>query len=196
MAQQRYDLQQLYVDQEPLLVADVIAPVIAWLQPSARSAAPPYDFAARLTQSGRDEEHTLNLSWDLAALEKRAPGTLDRARRIRTGRTVDRERLAEMGAYALALVGISVWMPGRRACKFNNKMAPDILLDATDGALRGVEVAGRARSGFGTLRAIAEGSKGRRGKRAELLQRADVAEAHLSLWCGSPRVSMLLQVKP
>jgi hypothetical protein len=46
------------------------------------------------------------------------------------------------------------------------------------------------------LRAIAEGSERRRGKRAELLGRADVVEAHLSLWCAAPRISMLMQVKP
>jgi hypothetical protein len=191
-----YDLQRLYLDQEPLLIADLIAPLIAWLQPTPRSPRPPFTFAARVDQARRTVEHTLHLTWDTAALEQRTPGTLDRVRRIRSGRTADRERLAETAAYALALVAVSVWMPGRRACRFNNKMAPDIVLDDTDGALRGVEVAGRTRGGFGALRVIAEGTNRRPGKRAELLDRDDIAEAHLSLWSGAPRATILLQVKP
>jgi hypothetical protein len=34
------------------------------------------------------------------------------------------------------------------------------------------------------------------GKAATLLARADLAEVHLSLWCASPRVSMMEQLKP
>jgi hypothetical protein len=88
-------------------------------------------------------------------------------------------------------------MPGRRAITFREGLPPDILLDDTDGALRGVEVAGRSSGGFGALRVVLEGTRDKpEGKRAQLVQRPDVAEAHVSLWCAEPRVSLLLQVKP
>ena len=73
---------------------------------------------------------------------------------------------------------------------YHETYTPDMLLDATPGALRGVEIAGRSRGGFASLRAaLAQ-------KQALLVRMADVAEAHVSLWCGSPRVSLLVQVKP
>ncbi|WP_434048249.1 MULTISPECIES: hypothetical protein [Sorangium] len=68
--------------------------------------------------------------------------------------------------------------------------APDFLLDATPGALRGVEVAGRSSGGFSALRAV------RLEKGPGLLARRDIAEVHISLWCAVPRVSELYQVKP
>jgi len=85
----------------------------------------------------------------------------------------------------------------QRALTFREGLPPDILLDDTDGALRGVEVAGRSSGGFGALRVVLEGTKDNRGgKRAQLVNRSDIAEAHVSLWCAEPRVSLLLQVKP
>ena len=87
-------------------------------------------------------------------------------------------------------------MPGRRVISFREGLPPDILFDDTDGAVRGVEAAGRTRGGFGALRIVLEGKKGAPGKRAQLAARTDVAEAHVSLWCIAPPVSMLLQVKP
>jgi hypothetical protein len=47
------------------------------------------------------------------------------------------------------------------------------------------------------LRIALEGSKERPGgKRAQLVERSDVVEAHVPLWCIAPPVSLLLQVKP
>ncbi len=80
---------------------------------------------------------------------------------------------------------------------FREGLPPDIVLDDTDGALRGVEVAGRSSGGHGALRFVLEGMKDEPGgKRAQLVARSDIAEAHVSLWCADPRVSLLLQVKP
>src|SRR5262249_56515344 len=88
------------------------------------------------------------VGWSKQALEGRWRGTLARARRMRSRRTAEREHLAELAAYGLALVGISIWMPGRRAVTFREGLPPDILLDDTDGALRGVEAAGRTSGRF------------------------------------------------
>jgi hypothetical protein len=71
--------------------------------------------------------------------------------------------------------------------------APDLLLDITPFALRGVEVAGRSRGGFS---ALAQVSDGKEGKRAQLQAKDDVAEVYLSLWCRDPRVSVWEKVKP
>jgi hypothetical protein len=194
MAERVYALERLYEDQEPDLVADTIPAVLAWLGPTGEAGAPRVSVKVRM---GATRAETLLLGWDGRALERRCRGTLARARRMRSRRTADREHLTELGAYGLALVGISIWMPGRRAVTFREGLPPDILLDDTDGALRGVEAAGRSSGGLGALRVVLEGTKDRPGgKRAQLVQRSDVAEAHVSLWCASPRVSLLLQVKP
>jgi hypothetical protein len=136
------------------------------------------------------------LAWNMAALRSRDPGVTGRAARMRTRKTAEREHITELAAYGLGLVGISVWMPGRRALAFRDYAPPDILFDATVGAVRGVEVAGRSSGGLGGLRAVLEGTKSRPGKRADLAGRTDIAEAHVSLWCARPSVSLLLQVKP
>lgn len=198
MAEQIYALQNLYDDQEPDLVADTIPALLAWLGPSSEGAERSVSFRVRFGQSGaRSTENALMLEWNSQELERRCAGTLARTRRMRSRKTADREHLAELAAYGLALVGISVWMPGRRAITFRVGLPPDILLDDTDGAVRGVEAAGRTRGGFGALRIVLEGTKDAPGgKRAQLAARTDVAEAHVSLWCIAPSVSLLLQVKP
>jgi hypothetical protein len=61
---------------------------------------------------------------------------------------------------------------------------------------RGVEVAGRATGGNAELRATREGKGGALGKAPQLREMPDVAEAWLSLWCRTPRVSEMYQVKP
>jgi len=138
----------------------------------------------------------LTLGWDVSALEARDTSLAARMRRMRDGTTAQREHVTELAAYALAMVGISVWMPGRRAVGWSKRVRPDLLLDATSGALSGVEVAGRTSGGYGALRVVLEGSKKARGKRAELLEMPDVVEAHVSLWCARPTVGMMVQVKP
>jgi hypothetical protein len=139
---------------------------------------------------------TLALTWDLAALAAHDPGVDAHARRLREGRSPHREHVTEVAAYGLALVAISVFLPGRRVVAWTRWSAPDILFDETPGALRGVEVAGRSQGGWSALRVVCDGSTTIPGKRAALRESADVAEAYLSLWCARPRVSMMLQVKP
>lgn len=68
--------------------------------------------------------------------------------------------------------------------------APDILLDVLPGALCGIEAAGRSTGGRRALLLI------RDEKWSALQGRADLAEVHFSLWCASPRISMMDQVKP
>ncbi|WP_437290223.1 hypothetical protein [Sorangium sp. So ce406] len=110
--------------------------------------------------------------------------------------------MTELAAYGLTFVAISTLMPGRRVKTMRKGSAPDILFDVTPGALRGIEAAGRATGGRSALLMVrdgmASGSKARTrsGKASELRARRDIAEVHLSLWCASPRVSMMEQVKP
>lgn len=198
MAERIYALERLYEDQSPELVTDTIPAVLAWLAPSAPSDALDISFQVQSTPAGAQtaEEVRLLLAWSLGALEAHDPGVRGRIERMRTRRTADREHITELAAYGLALVGMSVWMPGRRALAFREYAPPDILLDATDGALRGVEVAGRSGGGLSPLRVVLEGKRAKGGKRAELMDRSDIVEAHVSLWCARPRVSIMLQVKP
>ncbi|WP_437718794.1 hypothetical protein WMF45_21700 [Sorangium sp. So ce448] len=130
------------------------------------------------------------LVWNMEALERHDADLRAKVARLRSGRTVDRERVTENAAYGLALVAISALMPGRRVITMCRDEAPDFVLDATPGALRGVEVAGRSSGGLSALRAV------RLEKGPRLIARKDIAEAHLSLWCADPRVSELYQVKP
>jgi hypothetical protein len=198
MVERTYALERLYEDQEPDLVADTIPATLAWFAGPREDDSLSHAIDVRRGM-GRTPVHneTLVLSWDEQALERRGAGTLERARRMRSKRTADREHVTQLAAYGLALVGLSVWMPGRRAITFREGLPPDILFDVTDGAVRGVEVAGRETGGFGALRIVLEGSKAQPGgKRAQLIARSDVAEAHVSLWCVTPRVSMQIKVKP
>lgn len=199
MTPRTYALERLYEDQEPDLVADTIPAVIAWLGPDTDAVEPSSSFKVRLDAGAkrRAADVMLALGWNAETLERRCTGTLTRARRMRSRKTADRERLAELAAYGLALVAMSVWMPGKRAITFREGLPPDILFDDTDGAVRGVEVSGRSSGGLGALRVVLEGSRNEPGgKRAQLAERKDIAEAHVSLWCLAPPVSMLLQVKP
>lgn len=132
----------------------------------------------------------LELHWDVEALVAHDPTLRDRVRRMRTGRTAQREHVPELAAYGLALVAISVLLPGRRVVDMEQLRAPDILLDMTPGAYRGVEVVGRSSGGWGALR------KARREKVSLLLPKPHVVEAHLSLWCAWPRVAEFCMVKP
>jgi hypothetical protein len=198
MTERSYALERLYEDQSPELVTDTIPAVLAWLAPSGASEPPAISFQVRSTPAAAlvAEEVRLLFAWNMGALEAHDPGVRARVERMRTRKTADREHVTELAAYGLALVGISLWMPGRRALAFREYAPPDILLDATDGAVRGVEVAGRSSGGFGALRIVLEGRRAKGGKRAELMNRPDIVEAHVSLWCARPRVSVMLQVKP
>jgi hypothetical protein len=68
-------------------------------------------------------------------------------------------------------VAISALMPGRRVKTMNKGFAPDILLDVTPNALRGVETAGRTKGGRSELLTVRDGTpvKGKKtGHRAKL----------------------------
>lgn len=193
-----YELRRLFDDQEPELVVDAIPALLAWVSgPRVRSTGR-CQFAVIVTRSkrGKQTHEVLELTWDVAHLRAQDAEVVSRAKRMHAGSTSQREHVTELAAYALALVAISVFLPGRRVMAWNQGAAPDILFDVTPGRLRGVEVAGRTRGGNAALRAICDGSPRRPGKRARLLACRDVVEAHLSLWSGSPRVAMMLKVKP
>jgi hypothetical protein len=195
-ASYRYALEQLYVDQPAELVCDTIPAVLAWVPAATRAGSrQPFTFDLDIAMKDRASA-TLGLGWSLEALAARDPLVEDRARRMREGRSPHREHVTEVAAYGLALVAISVLLPGRRVIAWNRWSAPDILFDETPGALRGVEVSGRSQGGRVALRVVCEGSKTIPGKRAALRDSPDVAEAYLSLWCSRPRVSMMVQVKP
>jgi len=197
-----YSLEQLFVDQDHDWVIDTIAPLLAWVPgTSPKRSNPPFRFA--VTRSpGTPAADTIDLSWDLRALAVHKPDVGAHTKRLRSGSTVQREHVTELAAYGLTLVAISVLMPGRRVKAMRRGSAPDFLFDLTPGALTGVESAGRATGGQAALRVVRDGKPAQRkapatvGKHAQLLARTDIAEVHLSLWCASPRTSIMEQVKP
>ncbi|WP_437299404.1 hypothetical protein [Sorangium sp. So ce426] len=199
----RYALEHLFSDQEHDWVSDTIAPVLAWVPGRSRSKrSQPFRFVVDHVVPGRSRTVHVDLTWDLPLLERLVPGVEAHARRLRDGRTAQREHVTELAAYGLTFVAISTLMPGRRVKTMRKGSAPDILFDVTPGSLRGVEAAGRATGGRSALLAVRGGAASRRearakdGKASELRARRDIAEVHLSLWCASPRVSMMEQVKP
>ena len=183
MAGQIYALQNLYEDQEPDLVADTIPAMLTWLGPSGDAVEPSSSFRVRLGKPGASptEDVLLRLGWNAQTLERRCPGTLARVRRMRSHKTADREHLAELAAYSLPLVGISIWMPGRRVITFCEGLPPDILFDDTDGAVRGVEASGRKSGGFGALRVVLEGTKENRAGNEPSLPSARTLPRHTFL---------------
>ncbi len=100
MAEQVYALEKLYEDQEPDLVTDTIPAVLAWL--GRNGEGPALSFSVRIGAKPAKEE-TLRLGYDGRVLEGRCSGTLDRARRMRSRQTADREHVTELAAYGLAL---------------------------------------------------------------------------------------------
>ena len=194
-----YALEQLFVDQPSDWVIDSVAPMLAWvLSASPAKRRQPFRFEVEHVEGQVVGAARIDLRWDEDALERAVPGVVDHARRLREGRSVQREHLTELAAYGLTFVAISTLMPGRRVVHMQMGMAPDILFDLTPGALRGVETAGRTSGGRAALAAVRNGTgtPARGGKRAQLLARADLAEVHLSLWCAAPRVSIMERLKP
>jgi hypothetical protein len=198
MAATAYPLEQLYADQDADWVIDTIPAVLAWVPGrSQKRASQPFTFEIEHIVAGQPAANTsLSLSWDIAALEKYDREVRSRARRMREARTAQREHIAELAAYGLALVSISLLMPGRRIVLMRRSLPPDLVFDITPNCVRGVEVAGRAQGGVAALSRVRDGSGGSPGKAAKLLERPDIAEVHLSLWCASPRVAIMQQIKP
>jgi hypothetical protein len=184
-----YSVERLYADQDGDLVVDAVPAVLAWLSPREGKAS-------ELRLLVNQTPNTLRISWDLAALARRDPSIEARRDRLAKGKSAQREHVVELAAYGLALCALSVLLPGRRAIGWSRWVAPDILLDDTPGALRGVEVAGRSRGGAAALRVVLEGGSNARGKRQQLASRPDVVEAYVSLWCARPPLSFWVQIKP
>jgi hypothetical protein len=198
-----YDIERLFIDQDRDWVIDTIAPLLAWVPGKTRArTTQPFWFRVDYTIAGGATVATIALTWNPTTLEGIVPGLGDHVRRLRQGQTVQREHVTELAAYGLTFVAISALMPGRRVKALRKGSAPDILFDVTPGALRGVEAAGRATGGRVALLAVRDGTsgKGKRtaapGKAAQLRARSDIAEVHLSLWCASPRLGIMEQVKP
>jgi hypothetical protein len=198
-----YALEQLFVDQDRDWIVDTIPAVLAWLPGErAQGKQATYRFAVQHTRGGSTSEVHLDLSWDEHKLGRLVPGLREHARRLREGRSAQREHVTELAAYGLTFVAISTLMPGRRVKTMRMGLAPDIILDETPGAVRGVESSGRSTGGRKALLHVRDGvpAKGRKagvpGKAAQLLARTDLAEVHLSLWCAAPRISIMEQLKP
>jgi hypothetical protein len=193
---QSYALERLYIDQAHDFVKDVIAPVIAWLTEDLPSRSHVGFELKHSAGRGRPKSRPIDVTRDLEALKVHDVDVAGRVERIRKGRSALSEKLTELAGYGLALVATSVFLPGRQVVAWRKWSPPDLLLDVTPERLRGVEAAARSSGGWGALRAIAAGSPGRPGKRAELRGLPDVVEAHLSLWCRSPHLAMMIRVKP
>lgn len=195
-----YPLEQLYSDQDFDWVVDTVPGVLAWVPGHAKERhRQPFRFTVhhQPTREARTEALQLSLRWDIEQLAARDSAVRERAARMRAGRTAQREHVTELAAYGLALVAVSVFLPGRRVVSMRKGLPPDLLLDVTPGALRGVEVAGRSQGGLRVLEELRHGDgRDEPGKQPLLLARADVVEAWLSLWCVSPYVSLMAKVKP
>jgi hypothetical protein len=192
-----YNVERLYDDQQRDFVIDAVPAMIAWLA-ATRTTRAPYRFEIEVKRdaAARPANEELVVAWNLGALAKRDPALNDRVRRLRSGRTPHREHATEVAAYGLALVAISALLPGRRVVAWARYVAPDLLFDATPHARRGVEVAGRPKGGRSALHVVRDGRGGQPGKAALLREDPEIAEAWLSLWCGTPTVSMMVHVKP
>lgn len=198
-----YALEQLLVDQDRDWVIDTIPAVLAWVEGGRRKkVSQPFIFSLDHTEKAKMSTLEIALRWDTKRLTQYIPGVLDHARRLREKRSAQREHVTELAAYGLTFVAISVLMPGRRVKTMRMGSSPDILFDDTPAALRGVETAGHSTGGRAALLTVRNGTPDRPGKRGSLgkamvlINRADIAEVHLSLWCSSPRASIMEQLKP
>jgi hypothetical protein len=198
-----YALQQLFVDQERDWVIDTIAPVLAWVPgTSKKKQQQPFRFRIQDTRGGTASSVVLDLGWDASQLEQLVPGVVAHAARLRAKRSAQREHVTELAGYGLAFVAISVLMPGRRVVHVIAGSAPDLLFDVTPAALRGVEVSGRKSGGAAALAVVRDGTAAtggrpaKTGKASQLSARNDIAEVYLSLWCASPRISIMEQLVP
>jgi hypothetical protein len=155
-----YALEQLLADQEHDLVADTIAPVLAWVPgKTTKRAAQPFVFELEHKLSTAPAKTVaIHLTWDVAKLQARIPGLAAHAERLKSGGSAQREHVPELAAYGLAFVAISVFMPGVRVLAFRKGLPPDLLFDVTPAALKGVEVAGRSTGGKASLRRVRDGT--------------------------------------
>jgi hypothetical protein len=186
-----YALEMLYQHQDRDWVVDTIPAVLAWV-PVHEGRRQPHTFAIdHVAASGaKGERIELALRWSVEALAAHDPSLRDRVERMRSGRTAQREHTVELAGYGLALVAISCLMPGERVVHMERRRSPDLLLDLTPGAHRGVEVACRSGGGWAGVRAV------RREKTDALVRKRALTEIHLSVWSGWPRVAEFCKVKP
>ena len=199
-----YALERLYVDQDHDWVVDTIPAVLAWVPGNSKATSTqPFSFLVEHTPAaGTMRLVRIDLTWSLPDLRAHDADVEGRARRLRTGRTAQREHVTELAAYGLSFVAMAVLMPGTRVKHMRRGLAPDILFDITPGALRGVEASGRSTGGRTVLMRVRNGAPSTKktrevvGKAPQLVARGDVAEAHLSLWCASPRIAIMERVKP
>lgn len=188
-----YKLEQLYEDQEPGYATDTIPHLVCWLDPKAQQSSHRFELREQGVEGSIN--HELTVSWDvrkLATQDPRFEADILRYREGKTKKTLTGEDRAKYAAYGLALVAVSCLLR-RRIIDVSFYRAPDLLLDKTSGALRGVEVAGRTIKGYAAFAQVLDGTS---GKRAQIKAKEDVVEAYISLWCSDPKVSVWEQVKP
>jgi hypothetical protein len=186
-----YRLENLYRDQDRDWVVDAVPAVLAWV-PGKMKPKAPYRFQVDQVATPGAAATRLNLllEWSVPALEAHDSGLRQRTKRMRLGRTPQREHVAELAGYGLAMVAISALLPGERVVDMERWSPPDLILDATPGARRGVEVACRSSGGWSVVRGV------RLEKAPGLVAQNTLAHAHLSVWSGWPRVSEFCKVKP
>jgi hypothetical protein len=188
-----YKFERLYDDQDPDFVVDAVAHLISWIDP--KGAYSSHTFELKEAKQGASIDHVLTISWNVDLLAQRDPRLKSDLQRFRSGNTLTTEDQTKYAAYGLAMVALSCLLR-RRVVNVSYYRPPDLLLDTTPQALRGVEVAGRGTRGWSAFAQTINGASGKPGKRAQLLARQDISEAYLSLWCRSPMVSIWEKVKP
>lgn len=187
-----FSLESLYEYQDEDWIVDSIPFVLAWLGTTGRNdARVDYTLDVTLPSDSTSQRHETRITWNIDALEARDKGLNSHVSRLLSGHSIDREHIAENAAYGLSLVAICLLLPGRRVTGMEKGRSPDFLLDGTTPeARRGVEVAGRLTGGFAALKHVHQ------SKRPALVDRTDLVEVHLSLWCAMPAVAEFHQVKP
>lgn len=193
MTNYAYALEQLFTDQDPDYVGGILPATLSWLDPSDTHSS--CDYVLRELTPGGTTDHPVQLTWNKTILRQRHSGVMDEADRFRKGKTIYWEDQTKLAAYGLAFVAITCLL-AQKVVWVSKWQPPDLLLDATPGAKRGVEVAGRGKNGYGAFKqtllgqaATVKSRTARPGKRAKLAAVVGIAEGYISLWCLNPRVA-------
>jgi hypothetical protein len=112
-------------------VIGAIPAVLAWV-PGGGGRRQPYAFEIEhlSASNGRPKKLSLAVGWSVEALERHDPSLRDSVRRMRAGRTVQREHIVELAGYGLAFCAISVLLPGERVVDMERGRSPDFLFES------------------------------------------------------------------
>ena len=190
MATYTYNVEQLFIDQDPDLVRSYIASLITWQDNKKCTTKRPITYQFEQHSAGKVTSHELIVSWNLEILRTHNQYLDAEMKWLRQGGGPDGERRSEKAGMALGFIYASAVLK-QRIVTINRFLSPDLLYDINPHAQKGIEVAGRAIGGTNVLLKVRSHPK----KFDAIAKNPSVAEAHLSLWCSKPTVSLWEQVK-